>query len=57
MQNEIRVCTDCKKEFELTPGWDRLIKEHPEILPPKRCYACRQKRKAEKRGDNSNSRY
>lgn len=51
--NEIITCIDCGQEFELTEGWRKLIEQNPEIQPPKRCYDCRQKRKAEKRRENN----
>lgn len=48
METEKLICVDCQQEFELTPGWKKLLEQKPEILPPKRCYSCRQKRKFEK---------
>lgn len=47
-QNETIICVDCGEDFELTEGWKKLMEEHPEVQPPKRCYLCRQKRKREK---------
>jgi len=52
------ICVECQEEFELTEGWKKLMEERPEVLPPKRCYRCRQKRKAEKeRGKTGHSFY
>ena len=45
MENEKQKCIDCGGEFEITDGWKRLMEKNPEIKPPRRCYACRQKRK------------
>ena len=55
-KNEMLICVDCGQEFELTDGWHKLIEENPSIQPPKRCYACRQKRKKEKEKEK-NSRW
>ncbi len=46
MKDEIITCVDCGKKFELTPGWKKLVADQPDIKLPKRCYDCRQKRKA-----------
>lgn len=46
------ICVDCGKEEILSPGWEKLMADKPEVQPPKRCYACRQKKKAEKRSDD-----
>lgn len=48
MENEKKICVDCEGEFEITEGWKNLMKDNPKILPPKRCYSCRMKRKEEK---------
>ncbi len=42
------ICVDCGKEEILSPGWEKLMADKPEVQAPKRCYACRQKKKAEK---------
>ena len=55
--NEIVTCVDCNNEFEITPGWRKLMEENPEIQPPKRCYDCRRKRKAEKNRDQGRERW
>ncbi len=47
-KNETKICVDCSQPFELTEGWEKLMKENPDIQPPKRCYDCRQKRKEER---------
>jgi len=56
MRNEIITCIDCGQKFELTEGWQKLMQEHPEVQVPKRCYACRQKRKREKERERSGNR-
>ena len=53
MENEKVICVDCQEEFEITEGWKKLKDEHPEVEMPKRCYQCRQKRKAEKRREEN----
>lgn len=44
-KKETIICVDCGKKKELSEGWYKLMKENPDIRPPKRCYDCRQKRK------------
>ena len=45
----IRICVDCDNEFEITEGFRKLMAQNSDIKEPKRCYLCRQKRKAENR--------
>lgn len=48
MNQDTQICIDCGQEFEITEGFKRLVAENPSFVLPKRCYPCRQKRKAEK---------
>ena len=52
MSNQKIICVDCGEEEEITEGWKKLIADKPKVQLPKRCYKCRQARKAEKRSDN-----
>lgn len=47
--NEVANCVECGEDFEITEGWKQLVIKNPDMLLPKRCYPCRQKKKAEKK--------
>lgn len=51
-KNEMIICVDCGQEFELTDGWHKLLKENPNLQPPKRCYTCRQIKKRDREREN-----
>ncbi len=41
----IRVCVDCGRQFEITPGEERFYKSKDLDLP-KRCKPCRDKKRS-----------
>ena len=53
MQDKIIVCKDCGKEFTFTAGEQEFYAEKGFTNEPKRCKACRDKRKAEKRNQET----
>ena len=48
MADKTLVCSDCGKEFVFTEGEQAFYAEKGFTNEPKRCKACRDKRKAEK---------
>lgn len=53
MQDKTIICKDCKKEFVFTVGEQEFYKEKGFTNEPVRCKECRDKRKAEKRNNNT----
>jgi len=52
MEDKTLVCQDCKKEFVFTVGEQEFYKAKGFDNEPKRCKACRDKRKAQRRPAN-----
>ena len=51
------TCVDCNCEFVFTARDQEFYQEHGFNNEPKRCKACRDKKKAEKRNTNRQTRY
>ena len=49
MEDKTLVCQDCGKEFVFTAGEQEFYKEKGFENEPKRCKACRDARKAQRR--------
>lgn len=49
MEDKTLVCQDCGQEFVFTVGEQEFYKEKGFDNEPKRCKACRDKKKAERR--------
>ncbi|MBE6036573.1 MAG: cytochrome C551 [Clostridiales bacterium] len=49
MEDKTLVCQDCGQEFVFTAGEQAFYKEKGFDNEPKRCKACREKRKNERR--------
>ena len=54
-EDKTLVCQDCGKEFTFTAGEQAFYKEKGLENEPKRCKACRDKKKAEKRNATNNA--
>lgn len=49
MEDKTLICVDCGAEFVFTAGEQEFYKEKGFDNEPKRCKACRDKKKAQKR--------
>ncbi len=54
MEDKTLVCVDCGQEFIFTVGEQEFYKEKQLASEPKRCKACRDKKKQGRRGNRSN---